>query len=79
MPFKRSKIREIAIKYPFLKMEVGDSFFVGKEKLTTLRNLRIRVQMAARRYVLRHAGEVEFTSRIVYENEVWGVRIWRIK
>ena len=53
-------------KYPFRMMEVGDSFFIAG-KSATISGLFLR-------YMPR-----KFTCRSVVENDISGVRIWRIE
>lgn len=59
-------------KYPWRQMELGDSFFVpsgNPSKMITRLNPSSQTQKAG----------LKFTRRIVEENGVKGVRIWRIK
>ncbi len=57
-------------KYPFPEMEVGDSFFVPNK---TTRDLCGTVAG----WTKRHPG-AKFTSRTVRENDIDGVRVWRV-
>lgn len=60
-------------KYPFSEMVVGDSFFVTMDYA-----LKIR---AAAHAAKRNAGcnGFNFMTRTVTENDIRGVRVWRIK
>ena len=61
-------------KYPFAKMEVGDSFAV---KATDNNTEKIRQQLysAYRHFIFHHKHEWKFITRISDDE----VRIWRIK
>jgi len=51
-------------KYPYLEMEIGDSFFVENGKLSLICNLNYRMfKLHAKRYIAR--------------SEDTGVRVWR--
>jgi len=56
--------------YPWLEMEIGDSFFVADK---TAVQISAVVSQAKKRYF------VDLTIRTVTENGVTGVRVWRIK
>ena len=59
--------RRLPTKYPFAKMQIGDSFLVkGTE------NECVAARNAAWNYASRH--KVRFTSRII---NGMGIRIWR--
>lgn len=59
--------RQVARKYPFDEMEVGDSFFVTDVSVVLL-------HAHARRHSPRR-----FTCRTVVEGDIKGVRVWRIE
>ena len=61
--------------YPFRFMQVGDSFFVPLEG-RKIRKLTSSIMGSARSK--RMAG-VKFSVRSVIENDVKGIRCWRIK
>lgn len=52
-------------KYPFRKLEVGDSFFVPKK--------------SGGMHKAAHSVGIKIATRMVEEKGVRGVRIWRIK
>lgn len=56
-------------KYPWQYMDVGDSFFIG----VSIRTISGAVSVRQKRH-----GE-RYTCRIVTENGVKGVRVWRIE
>jgi hypothetical protein len=62
-------------KYPFAKLEVGDSFFVkaDNKKHATIR--RDSISALAR----KHGEETgkKFAFRVLEESGVWGFRAWR--
>lgn len=69
-------------KYPFLQMQVGESFFLPIPKGRSLAMLRNNVCSAADRAVFdfRQLGvEAKFSTRKVEENGQVGVRCWRIQ
>lgn len=60
-----------AVKYPFAKMKVGDSFLVswnGNRRAT-----QNAVRSSIYRYCLRHKGKKKYSCR----SQKDGVRIWR--
>lgn len=61
-------------KYPVGTMEVGDSFFTPLENKSSQ-----RVQTALIQYTKsnRFVG-MTFTTRVVEENGIRGVRLWRV-
>ena len=54
-----------ALKYPFRKMEIGDSFFIPNRSSTGISTDIYKPK--------------KFTMRAVTENGVKGVRVWRIE
>lgn len=62
-------------KYPFMKMEVGDSFFV-----TTGNSTPARKQSALTSRALQVSKKFggRFSVRKVTENGVTGYRVWRV-
>lgn len=62
-------------KYPWQKMNIGDSFFIAVadgDEITRVRGLlNGGLQFRRRRYGERHA------TRSVVENGIRGVRVWR--
>ena len=64
------------IKYPFLKMEVGDSFFIPEKDEQKRINLARRAASAGIAFSKsKRKGEVKFSTRKLED----GIRIWRIK
>lgn len=59
--------RQVSRKYPFSEMEVGDSFFVTDASVVLLHT-----------HARRHSPK-RFTCRTTVEDDVKGVRIWRIE
>jgi hypothetical protein len=59
-------------RYPFDKMEIGDSFFVESKNLSKARN---SITSCAAIYTKKHNPEAKFMS-LTIEN---GIRVWRIK
>lgn len=57
-------------KYPWDELQVGDSFFVPGKTRATFNGF-------ASRFKKTHG--IHFTLRTVTENDIKGVRIWRIK
>jgi len=59
------------LRYPWDKMEVNDSVFItGKSQQT--------ISHAAKEWTRRNNLSKKFTTRIVTENGVKGVRVWRV-
>lgn len=56
--------------YPWDELQVGDSFFVPGKTCNTFGGFLTR---------LKKAGGIECVIRSVTENDIKGVRIWRIK
>ena len=61
--------RTMQSQYPFIEMEVGDSFFIAKPANT--------LGVAVQNFKLRHPG-IKFTVRSCVESNVPGCRVWRI-
>ncbi len=65
-------------KYPFLEMEVNDSFLITVESLNKkqIENARVAILSAARR--LKQQGKLE--KRLVFISKVLpeGIRVWRV-
>lgn len=55
--------------YPWHRMEIGDSFFVGDARTNIV--TRMACQTSAR-------FPMKFTCRTLTENGVRGVRVWRV-
>lgn len=70
MPRRRNE------RWPWAKMEVGDSFFTpanGQE----MKYVRSKISTCALSWGKRHSGE-RFATRVTDENGGRGVRIWRV-
>jgi len=63
-------------RYPFENMEKGQSFFVPIDEGYRTRHT---LQKALLRYAHTHFGEQVCTSHRTIENEIKGVRIWRVR
>lgn len=63
-----SRTNRATSKYPLDGMEVGDSFFIPNAKKGT--QISVSKSMKARKMVC--------TTRAVTENEVAGIRVWRL-
>lgn len=61
--------------YPWKELGVGDSFFVPAKD--GVRTLQRNLSCGGRLYTRRHGGG-GFATRVVTENGVKGVRVWRI-
>lgn len=57
-------------KYPWGKLEVGNSFFIKGRKPQSISTTR---RYAQKKY------NAQYTAQLVTENEVQGTRVWRIK
>ena len=64
-------------RYPFADMEVGDSFFVGVDSKETATKRIQSVRAQAGRFAKENG--VKFSVRSVVEDEVPGVRCWRVE
>lgn len=63
--------------YPFLEMEVGDSFAVSlPAEETTLRNLHASISNCSIRYTKRRNPAAKFTTRLLRSEGV--IRCWRV-
>ncbi len=63
------------IKYPFDKMDVGDSFFIAE----TDKKERLKIQCAVRSYFAMYRKKTKTTMKIISKSLENGVRIWRIE
>jgi hypothetical protein len=78
-----TRFRNMASKYPFQKMKLGQSFFVAGEPLSTCRKLC----QAVANYKRKEGDEKEFVVRSRNKNQPenvnalreTGARVWRIK
>ena len=71
IPIPITKRRGRPTKYPFAKMDVGDSVFFPGERI------KGNAYMAAINYA--SGRDVRFKSRTVIEDGVEGIRVWRVK
>ena len=60
-------------KYPFHKMNVGDSFFIG-----CFRHEQSGKAKSVRRAAWRRMGKGAVSVKSVFENGVYGVRVYRV-
>tara|TARA_R100000149_G_scaffold60384_2_gene29560 strand:- start:102 stop:365 length:264 start_codon:yes stop_codon:yes gene_type:complete len=65
-------------KYPLSEMNVGDSFFLPMEEGDNIKRMGNRMSQARQTYQKSHEG-VRFTQRIWQEDEVIGLRVWRVE
>ena len=75
IPIPEGRGRGRVSKYPFTKMEVGDSFAIKAENPNATERLRQRLYSAFRQFILRGELKWIFVTKIL-DNEV---RVWRIK
>jgi hypothetical protein len=75
VPLPKSNRGRGNTRYPFGRMDIGDSFFIAAPENATATQQRI--SSAATHFAARHA--CRFTTREVMEDGVIGVRIWRIE
>jgi hypothetical protein len=66
-------------KYPFRRMEIGDSFFVSDEGRMSGQWLRAKLYTYAASVRKRGVPDLRITARVVEENGVSGVRVWRVE
>lgn len=67
VPIPAPSRREYVSKYPWRRLEVGDSFFAADKLISSMGIDNMR----------KKSG-FNFTARTVTENGVKGVRVWRI-
>lgn len=61
------------IKYPFDKMDVGDSFFIPEND----KKVRLKIQCAVRSYFNIYKKKTKATMKIISKSLENGVRVWR--
>jgi hypothetical protein len=64
-------------KYPFAKLQVGESFFLPSKNFIELRRLYQRITAAASSHRRLYGGK--FTIRQMNMHGVVGIRIWKIE
>ena len=64
-------------KYPFGKMEIGDSIFIILKEGDSGERLKNRLAQASRTFGKKQTPEQKFILRYRLENEISGVHIWR--
>ena len=64
-------------RYPFAKMNVGDSIFIPLKEGDNANRLKNRLSQASRTFGKKQEPEQKFILRYRLENETSGVRIWR--
>ena len=72
---KRSKEE---YKYPFLKMKIGDSFFLAVGQGEDMGKMLRKVSASAVRFKRLDGGKKHFTVRSIYEGGK-GIRCWRVR
>jgi hypothetical protein len=65
-------------KYPLSEMKVGQSFFLPLEEGDDIKRMGNRISQARQGYQKRTEG-VRFTQRIWEEDDVIGIRVWRVE
>tara|TARA_R100000935_G_scaffold58035_1_gene93636 strand:+ start:1679 stop:1936 length:258 start_codon:yes stop_codon:yes gene_type:complete len=65
------------LKYPFDKMDAGDSIFFPLDGEDNANRMKNRLAQATRTYGKKQEPERHFVIRYRLENEVSGVRVWR--
>lgn len=75
MPKRTTRGPAAASVYPFAEMQPGDSFFVPCEE-TEFKKVRMRLTAAIGRRV-KAAGE-KYSTRMINEESVNGLRVWRV-
>ena len=65
-------------KYPLSQMKVGQSFFLPLEEGDDIKRMGNRISQARQGFQKRNDG-VRFTQRIWEEDEVIGIRVWRVE
>ncbi len=63
------------IKYPFDKMDIGDSFFIPEDD----KKVRLKIQCAVRSYFNIYRKKTKATMKIISKSLENGVRVWRIE
>lgn len=78
IPLPTTRGRPAEFSFPFANMQVGDSFFVpaGAEGLEKIRS---RLSSSIVRFRARVARTAKFSTRVVVEDGVNGVRVWRVQ
>lgn len=71
---KNVPIPEAPKKYPFMDMEIGDSFFAEGTQPTRLNNSTSSARKAGRRFTMRSVTEENAEGK-----EVQGTRVWRVE
>jgi|TARA_R110000772_G_scaffold245962_1_gene359578 hypothetical protein len=65
------------LKYPFDKLEVGDSIFFPLSDEDNANRMKNRLAQATRTFGKKATPERHFVIRYRLEDEVSGVRVWR--
>jgi hypothetical protein len=58
--------------YPFDKLQIGDSFFVPIDG-------KVENKVRSSAYHFARVWDVKIKIRLMHENGVWGLRVWRVK
>ena len=65
-------------KYPWLRFKPSNSLFFGIDDADdSVKRLKQRLDQSSRTFGKKQNPEWKFTARVVLENEVSGVRVWR--
>ena len=70
--------RSGAKKYPLGEMKVGESFFLPMEEGDDIKRMGNRMSQARQTYQKSNEG-VRFTQRIWEEDDIIGIRVWRVE
>lgn len=72
IPLPPSATMKGSSKYPFKKLEIGDSFFIPVKEGKAIESLQ-------RSIISTNQTGIKITTRTIAENGVRGIRTWRVK
>lgn len=78
VPLPTPRGRPAAFPFPFADMQVGDSFFVPTAE-GDLRKVRNRLASSIVRFRQKVDINAKFSTRVVDEESVNGIRVWRVQ
>lgn len=78
VPLPGRNLRSLPLKYPWATMAVGDMFFVPAVKGVTIVTLQNRVCSSARYARTIIDRKFKITTRMMTQDGVAGVGVWRI-
>ena len=65
-------------KYPLSQMKVGQSFFLPLQEGDDIKRMGNRLSQARQGFQKRNEG-TRFTQRIWEEDDIIGIRVWRVE